>query len=51
MTSFTFTTRDTYLTYRMEWKMKYATASSAIRDAKKSIRNEHREKGYAAYIL
>lgn len=51
MTIFTFTTRETYLTYRAEWKVKYATASDEIRAAKNAIRAAHREQGYASYLL
>ncbi len=48
MTTFTFKTREEYLTYRAEWKARYKDISREIRDMKKSRKQfiwEYRVKG------
>lgn len=47
MNTFTFTTKETYLAWRADWKAEYAATSETIRATKKAINQQHREQGYA----
>ena len=44
MTTFTFTTRETYLQYRAEWKCQYAELSTNQRETKNKIKLSMRNK-------
>ena len=44
MTTFTFTTRETYLQYRAEWKCQYAELSTNQRETKNKIKLNMRNK-------
>lgn len=46
MTTFTFTTRETYLAYVAEWKQKYAAQSIIQRQLKQAIKVEARKSGW-----
>jgi hypothetical protein len=43
----TFTTKETYLEFRANWKAEYNEVSDTIRNSKKIIKREHREHGFA----
>lgn len=49
MTTFTFTTKETYLAYRAEWKAEYAQLSNTIRETTLAIKKQHQEKGWADF--
>ena len=44
-------TREAYLEWRKNWKQEYKALSERIRDTKVTIKNQHREQGYADYTL
>lgn len=44
--TFPFTSRETYLRYRAEWKADYATLSEGIRILKREIAQSFKEGGY-----
>lgn len=46
MSTFTFTTKETYLAYRAEWKAEYMTLSATIRSTKNLLKQQHRESGF-----
>jgi len=43
MSTFTFTTRETYISWRIEWKAKYKSVSQNIRDTKLLFKAEQRK--------
>lgn len=47
MDNFTFTTRETYLAYKAEWKERYAEQSQEQRKLKNNVKIAQREKGWA----
>jgi hypothetical protein len=46
--TFTFTTRETYLAYKEDWKQRYAEQAKTQRQLKLAIRQKMREDGWAA---
>ena len=51
MTSFTFTTKETYLAYRADWVNRYNIISDNIRKNRKELNNVMRENKHPTYTL
>lgn len=51
MTNFTFTTRETYVQWRAEWRRQYAELSAKIREQKLAFKHQQREYDYLSSVI